>query len=64
MLVTTKTLATRVMRVDLVYTMERMRVIANQEGNPFGIAIKTFGAAAAVAAARLPSSRFSQDCSQ
>jgi hypothetical protein len=43
MLVTTKTLATRVMHVDLVYTIERMQVIANREGNPFGIAIKAFG---------------------
>jgi ribosomal protein S18 acetylase RimI-like enzyme len=60
MLVTTQTLATRVMQVDLVYTIERMQVIANREGNPFGIAIKTFGAATALAAARLPSSRFNR----
>jgi GNAT superfamily N-acetyltransferase len=60
MLVTTQTLARRVMQVDLVYTIERMQVIANREGNPFGIAIKTFGAATALAAARLPSSRFNR----
>ena len=47
MLVTTKTLAMRAMRADLVYTMQRMQVIAEREGNPFGIAINAFGAATA-----------------
>jgi hypothetical protein len=60
MLVTTKTLAMRAMRADLVYTMQRMQVIADREGNPFGIAIKAFGAATALAAVRLPSSRFNR----
>jgi hypothetical protein len=60
MLLTTKELATRAMRADLVYTMQRMQVIANREGNPFGIAIRAFGAATALAAARLPSSRFNR----
>jgi GNAT superfamily N-acetyltransferase len=60
MLVTTKTLAVRAMRADLAYTMQRMQVIADREGNPFGIAIKAFGAATALAAVRLPSSRFNR----
>ena len=60
MLVTTKMLATRAMRADVVYTVQRMQVIAEREGNPFGIAIKAFGAATALAAARLPSSRFNR----
>jgi hypothetical protein len=60
MLLTTKELATRAMRADLVYTMQRMQVIANREGNPFGIAIRAFGAATALAAARLPSCRFNR----
>jgi GNAT superfamily N-acetyltransferase len=60
MLLTTKRLATRAMRVDLVYTVQRMQVIAEREGNPFGVAIKAFGAAMALAAARLPSSRFNR----
>jgi hypothetical protein len=50
MLLTTKKLATRAMRVDLVYTVQRMQVIAEREGNPFGVAIKAFGAAMALAA--------------
>jgi hypothetical protein len=60
MLVTTRALATRAMRADLVYTMQRMQVIANREGNPFGVAFKVFGAATALAAARLPSPRFNR----
>lgn len=60
MLVTTKNLAMRAMRADLVYTMQRMQVIAEREGNPFGVAIKAFGAATALVAARLPSSRFNR----
>ena len=60
MLVTTKKLVMRAMRVDLVYTVQRMQVIAEREGNPFGIAIKAFGAATALAAARLPSPRFNR----
>ena len=60
MLLTTKTLAMRAMRADLVYTIQRMQVIAEREGNPFGIAIKAFGAATALAAVRLPSSRFNR----
>ena len=60
MLLTTTELVTRAMRADLVYTMQRMQVIANREGNPFGIAIRVFGAATALAAARLPSSRFNR----
>jgi hypothetical protein len=45
MLLTTTELATRAMRADLAYTMQRMQVIANREGNPFGIAIRAFGSA-------------------
>ena len=60
MLLTTTELATRAMRADLVYTMQRMQVIANREGNPFGIAIRVFGSATALAAPRLPSSRFNR----
>ena len=53
MLVTTKTLAVRAMRADLAFsTMQRMQVIADREGNPFGIAVKAFGAATALAAVR------------
>jgi hypothetical protein len=48
------------MVVDLVYTLQRMQVIAEREGNPFGIAMQTFGAATALAAARLPSTRFNR----
>jgi ribosomal protein S18 acetylase RimI-like enzyme len=59
-LVTTHALAARAMRADLVYTMQRMQVIANRDGNPFGVAMKAFGAATALAAARLPSSRFNR----
>jgi GNAT superfamily N-acetyltransferase len=59
-LVTTKTLAMRAMRADLVYTVQRMQVIAGREGNPFGVAIKIFSAATALAAAGLPSSRFNR----
>ena len=60
MLVTTRRLAARAMSVDLAYTVQRMQVIAQREGNPFGIAMKTFGAATALAAVRLPSSRFNR----
>jgi hypothetical protein len=60
MLVTTRALATRIMRADLVYTVQRMQVIAEREGNPFGVAIKVFGAAMALAAARLPSKSFNR----
>jgi ribosomal protein S18 acetylase RimI-like enzyme len=60
MLLTTTELATRAMRADLVYTIQRMQVIANREGNPFGIATRVFGAATALAATRLPSSRFNR----
>ncbi len=60
MLVTTRGLATRIMRADLVYTVQRMQVIAEREGNPFGVAIKAFGAAMALAAARLPSKSFNR----
>jgi ribosomal protein S18 acetylase RimI-like enzyme len=60
MLVTTKMLAMRAMRADLAYTVQRMQVIGGREGNPFGIAIKTFGAAMGLAATRLPSSRFNR----
>jgi GNAT superfamily N-acetyltransferase len=60
MLVTTKMLAMRAMRADLVYTVQRMQVIAGREGNPFSIAIKAFGAATALAAARLPSKSFNR----
>ena len=60
MLVTTTALAMRAMYADLVYTSQRMQVIANREGNPFGIAIRAFGAATALAAARLPSPRFNR----
>jgi len=60
MLLTTKKLAMRAMRADLVYTVQRMQVIGKREGNPFGIAIKAFGAATGLAAARLPSSRFNR----
>jgi hypothetical protein len=42
-LVTTKQLAMRAMRADLVYTVQRMRAIAERKGNPFGVAIKAFG---------------------
>jgi hypothetical protein len=59
-LVTTKMLATRAMRADLVYTVQRMQVIAGRQGNPFGVAIKTFGAATGLAATRLSSSRFNR----
>ena len=60
MLVTTTALAMRAMYADLVYTSQHMQVIANREGNPFGIAIRAFGAATALAAARLPSPRFNR----
>lgn len=60
MLVTTKILTERVMLADLAYTMQRMQVIADREGNPFGVAMKTFGEATALAAPRLPSSRFNR----
>ena len=60
MLLTTTELAARAMRADLVYTMQRMQIIANREGNPFGIAIRAFGAATALAAARLPSYNFNR----
>jgi GNAT superfamily N-acetyltransferase len=60
MLVTTRALAERAMRADLVYTMQRMQVIANRAGNPFGVAMKAFGAATALAAAQLPSPRFNR----
>jgi ribosomal protein S18 acetylase RimI-like enzyme len=60
MLVTTRGLSSRAMDVDLVYTLQRMRVIAEREGNPFGVATKTFGGATALAAVRLPSSRFNR----
>jgi GNAT superfamily N-acetyltransferase len=59
MLVTAKMLAVRAMRADLVYTVQRMQVIAGREG-PFGVAIKTFGTAMGLAAAGLPSSRFNR----
>jgi hypothetical protein len=43
MLVATTALAMRAMYADLVYTSQHMQVIANREGNPFGIAIRAFG---------------------
>jgi GNAT superfamily N-acetyltransferase len=60
MLLTTTELVARAMRADLVYTMQRMQIIANKEGNPFGMAIRVFGAATALAAARLPSYNFNR----
>jgi GNAT superfamily N-acetyltransferase len=60
MLVATETLIVRIMRADLAYTKQRMQVIAKQDGNPFGIAIQAFGAATALAASHLPSSRFNR----
>jgi hypothetical protein len=60
MLVTTNKLATRAMRADLVYTVQRMQVIAERDGNPFGVAIKAFGAATGLTAAQLASSRFNR----
>jgi GNAT superfamily N-acetyltransferase len=60
MLLSTTALVALAMRADLVYTMQRMQVIAARPGNPFGISIKTFGAATALAASQLPSSRFNR----
>lgn len=60
MLVTTEALTRRVMRTDLVYTMQRMQVIADCPGNPFGVAMRSFGQATALAAPRLPSPRFNR----
>jgi hypothetical protein len=60
MLVTTTALAMRAMYADLAYTSQRLQVIANREGNRFGIAIRASGAATALAAARLPSPRFNR----
>ncbi|ODT78073.1 MAG: hypothetical protein ABS76_25125 [Pelagibacterium sp. SCN 64-44] len=60
MLVTSAEMVTRAMNTDLAYTMQRMRVIEEREGNPLGIAIRHFGAATALAAAKLPSARFNR----
>ena len=43
MLVTTRALVERAMRADLAYTMQRMEVIAQRKGNPFGVAFQDFG---------------------
>lgn len=48
------------MQADLAYAMQRMEVIARRQGNPFGIAIRSFGRATALAASRLPSTRFNR----
>ncbi len=60
MLVTTKTLVERAMRADLAYTMQRMEVIAQRKGNPFGIAIQDFGHSTALVASGLPPPRFNR----
>jgi ribosomal protein S18 acetylase RimI-like enzyme len=60
MLITTAALVNQAMRADLVYTMQRMQVIAERPGNPFGVSIKAFGGATALAASQLPSSRFNR----
>ena len=60
MLLTTKTLVERAMRADLVYVLQRMGVIAERPGNPFGVAIQHFGRATALAASKLPSKSFNR----
>lgn len=60
MLLTTKALIDRAMQAELAYTIERLEVIANRPGNPFGVAIQTFGGATALAASHLPSPRFNR----
>ncbi len=60
MLITTESVVERSMQADLRYTEQRMGVIAQREGNPFGIAIQKFGHATALAASQLPSTRFNR----
>ena len=60
MLLTTKTLVELAMRADLVYVLQRMGVIAQRPGNPFGVAIQHFGRATALAASKLPSPSFNR----
>jgi hypothetical protein len=61
MLGTSRALTARAMRVALVCTEQRMRVIAEREENPFGVATKAFGSATARAELVEPDWRTSRD---
>jgi hypothetical protein len=60
MLVTTKMLAVRVMRADLVYTVQGMQVITEHGGNRSASVSEPSAPRWGLAATRLPSSRFNR----
>lgn len=60
MLVTTEAIVQQAMQADLAYTLQRIGVIAERSGNPFGVATRRFGHATALSASGLPSPRFNR----
>ena len=53
-------LSRRLMRVDIAYTVSRMRVIEARPGNPLGVEVRHFDGVVALMARRLPSMNFNR----